>query len=243
MATTTGTFSYRKPEYRAYMESQQGLMFVVDEDNGPFAKQQAAFAEFVTRFEDGGDLASLTAEEKAERQKGFYEEYMDSLSPDEREALMEAYKSFSGDEWAQPEACEIVDARSLEADLHTHGFMLLPHASAVEDFRDEEAVKSVYYPELVELVSSLTGATHVFLENHIIREEHQENGGGPVQVGKTNSLLLWVSQAVFLCEMRSFMCQDRLGANTRKLDKKQQCFPVLSCSLSTTISLRATRRS
>ena len=34
-------------------------------------KQQAAHAEFAKRFAEGGDLASLTKEEAAERQKAF----------------------------------------------------------------------------------------------------------------------------------------------------------------------------
>lgn len=176
----TGTFSYRKPEYRAYVQSQQGRMFSVDE-HGPLAKQQAAYAEFAKRFEEGGDLASLNREEKVERHRAFGAEYKASLSAEEKEALAEELKSFAQDEWAQLEPCEIVDARSLRADLHTQGFVLLPHTSAVKDFQDEEAVKSVYYSELVKLVSDLTGAAHVFLENHVIRAE-QEDGGGPVQL-------------------------------------------------------------
>jgi hypothetical protein len=101
------------PEYRAYVESQQGRMFVVDPDgpvsqppaddwfnfhqipcesNGKWVgvlwnrdakgevspqvgKQQAAHAEFAKRFAEGGDLALLTKEEAAERQKAFGAEW------------------------------------------------------------------------------------------------------------------------------------------------------------------------
>ena len=110
----TGTFSYRKPEYRAYVDSQQGLGFKFDE-NGPLAKIQGAYADFLKRFEDGGDLASLTREEKIERQKAFGAEYTDSLSAKEKEALSEERRrrlSFAEDEWAQLEQCEVVDSRS-----------------------------------------------------------------------------------------------------------------------------------
>ena len=94
---TMGIFAYRKPEYRAFVESQEGRMFVVDKD-GPIAKQQAAHAEFAKRFEEGGDLASLSEEEKADRHKSFGTKYMDSLSPEEKEALAEELKSFSQEE-------------------------------------------------------------------------------------------------------------------------------------------------
>jgi hypothetical protein len=155
-------------------------MFVVEKD-GPIARQQVAYALFAKRFEEGGDLASLTQEEKADKHKAFSAEYMGSLTSEEREKLAETIKSFGQEEWAQPEPCQIVDARSVNADLHTQGFVLLAHTSAVADFRNDEAVKSTYYPELIDLVADLTGATHVFLQNHIIREE-QTDGGGPVQL-------------------------------------------------------------
>ena len=38
-------------------------------------------------------------------------------------------------------------------------------------------VKAKYYSELVDLVAQHTGSSHVFLENHIIREEAGDNGG------------------------------------------------------------------
>lgn len=58
---------------------------------------------------------------------------------------------------------EISDARDSPAtnDLDHQGFRLLAHSSAVDDFYDDEAVRSVHHPELIELVKAVTGARDV----------------------------------------------------------------------------------
>ena len=69
----------------------------------------------------------------------------------------------------------ISDARDRLAagaiDLDSNGFALLNHASAVSDFRDEDAVKATYYPEIVALAKRATGAREVIVTQHVVRTE------------------------------------------------------------------------
>ena len=65
----------------------------------------------------------------------------------------------------------IRDARPLEGEfkLDEHGFELVEHHSAVHDFYDDEEVKAVYYPEAELLLKEVTGASRVFVFDHIAR--------------------------------------------------------------------------
>jgi hypothetical protein len=65
----------------------------------------------------------------------------------------------------------IRDARPVEGEfkLDEHGFELVEHRSAVHDFYDDEEVKAVYYPEAELLLKKVTGASLVFVFDHIAR--------------------------------------------------------------------------
>jgi hypothetical protein len=69
----------------------------------------------------------------------------------------------------------IEDARPLqqkgELDLDTNGFVLVQHASGVEDFQDAAEVSRTYYPRIEALVQRLTGASQVVVHHHQIRTE------------------------------------------------------------------------
>ena len=56
-------------------------------------------------------------------------------------------------------------------DLDINGFALLRHRSETADFRDDAAVKAVYYPEISALVAARTGADAVFITQHLVRTE------------------------------------------------------------------------
>jgi hypothetical protein len=58
---------------------------------------------------------------------------------------------------------EIRDAREqLSAtDLDREGFVLQSHESAVEDFYDDASLRSIYHPELIDLLKRVTGARRV----------------------------------------------------------------------------------
>ena len=49
------------------------------------------------------------------------------------------------------------------------GFKLLTHRSAVRDFWDEDEIERIYYPESVDLLKRVTGATEVRVFDHTLR--------------------------------------------------------------------------
>jgi len=53
--------------------------------------------------------------------------------------------------------------------LDREGFALLKKATAVQDFSDEDAVKTVYYPEAEALLRDRTGADRVVIFDHTVR--------------------------------------------------------------------------
>ena len=69
----------------------------------------------------------------------------------------------------------IEDARPLhekgELDLDTNGFLLVQHASGVEDFKEAAEVSRTYYPRIQALIQRLTGASQVVVFHHTIRTE------------------------------------------------------------------------
>ncbi|WP_376692379.1 CmcJ/NvfI family oxidoreductase [Wenzhouxiangella sp. EGI_FJ10409] len=58
---------------------------------------------------------------------------------------------------------EIHDARRALSgtDLDREGFVLVSHESAVDDFYDDDALQSIYHPEMIELLKRRTGAQRV----------------------------------------------------------------------------------
>jgi hypothetical protein len=74
-------------------------------------------------------------------------------------------------------AVTIADARPLgdALSLDESGFVLVRERSAVRDFLDEREVRSVYYPELEDLVARLTGARRALAYDHLLRsgDEHE----------------------------------------------------------------------
>jgi len=73
----------------------------------------------------------------------------------------------------------IHDARPLleagEISLDVNGFALLEHRSTVKDFRDEAEIRRVYYPEIEALAKDRTGASDVFITQHVVRTEDTSN--------------------------------------------------------------------
>lgn len=53
--------------------------------------------------------------------------------------------------------------------LDEQGFVLVGHSTAVGDFFDEEQLKSVYYPEVEQLIKKLSGAARVVIFDHTLR--------------------------------------------------------------------------
>jgi hypothetical protein len=65
----------------------------------------------------------------------------------------------------------ITDARSFigEISLDKQGFQLEHHETKVVDFYDRDEVARVYYPEVIELLKRATGAEHVVIFDHQVR--------------------------------------------------------------------------
>ncbi|MDA0239810.1 MAG: CmcJ/NvfI family oxidoreductase [Proteobacteria bacterium] len=58
--------------------------------------------------------------------------------------------------------------------LDEHGFEFIDHATKVENFFDEDQIKSVYYPEIEQLIKDRTGANRVVVFDHTLRAEDDE---------------------------------------------------------------------
>jgi hypothetical protein len=53
--------------------------------------------------------------------------------------------------------------------LEEHGFEFIDHKTAVTDFYDEDQLRSVYYPEIEQIVKDRTGASRVVIFDHTLR--------------------------------------------------------------------------
>lgn len=58
--------------------------------------------------------------------------------------------------------------------IHTTGFLLRSHKSAVTDWDSEAQLSSIYHKEMAQLVKHETGASHVFCGDHAIRRPKGE---------------------------------------------------------------------
>ncbi len=55
--------------------------------------------------------------------------------------------------------------------LDREGFVFIKHETKVKDFYNEDELRSVYYPEIEQLVKDLTGASRVLIFDHTLRAE------------------------------------------------------------------------
>jgi hypothetical protein len=71
----------------------------------------------------------------------------------------------------EPYRVRIHDMRALapEPALDRQGFALVEQRSAVRDFWDEDEVRQVYYPEAERFIAKVTGASRVFIFDHLQR--------------------------------------------------------------------------
>lgn len=64
----------------------------------------------------------------------------------------------------------LVDQLSLERE----GFVFINHETKVQDFYDDNEVRSVYYPEIEQLVKDISGATRVLVFDHTLRSADED---------------------------------------------------------------------
>src|SRR5207302_9531395 len=71
----------------------------------------------------------------------------------------------------EPHTMQIHDLRPIghELDLDVQGFALVEQRSAARDFWDDDEVRRVYYPEAEEFLKAHTGASRVFILDHLQR--------------------------------------------------------------------------
>jgi hypothetical protein len=63
----------------------------------------------------------------------------------------------------------VEDGRSGRWSLEQNGFELVEHRTAMADFFDAQALKSVYYPEVEALIARVSGARRVVVFDHTLR--------------------------------------------------------------------------
>jgi hypothetical protein len=65
----------------------------------------------------------------------------------------------------------IEDGRAMRAilALETNGFVLVDHPTRVDNFFDEQTLRSVYYPEVERLIKQVSGAARVVIFDHTLR--------------------------------------------------------------------------
>jgi hypothetical protein len=65
-----------------------------------------------------------------------------------------------------------------ELDLERNGFVLLREPTKVQNFYDADEVKRVYYPEIIDLVKRLNGASKVIAFGEMARSDEKKTGDG-----------------------------------------------------------------
>ncbi len=83
-----------------------------------------------------------------------------------------------------PHTVHITDMRPIQHELalDTEGFGLVEHRTAVKDFWDDDEVRRVYYPEAEQFLKDYTGASRVFIFDHLQRrrvvglQDYSRNG-------------------------------------------------------------------
>jgi len=80
------------------------------------------------------------------------------------------------------------DGRNYQHSLDKHSFELVEQETALttEDFfKDQEKVRSVYYPEIAELIKKNTGAAHVLMFHHQLRSK---NNNATAETGTVSTI-------------------------------------------------------
>jgi hypothetical protein len=105
----------------------------------------------------------------------FVEAELNYLAPMTERPRYYAYEPEPGEPRSnltpEPHRMHIHDLRPIaaELDLDTQGFALVEQRSVVHDFWDDDEVRRVYYPEAERFLKEATGASRVFIFDHLQR--------------------------------------------------------------------------
>jgi len=121
----------------------------------------------------------------------YVEAELNYLGPMTERPRYYAYETDAGERRSNmaydPHTMRIHDLRPIASDLglDTQGFALLEQRSAVQDFWDDDEVRRVYYPEAERFLAEVTGASRVFIFDHLQRRRvsglKDRTTGGPRQ--------------------------------------------------------------
>lgn len=110
------------------------------------------------------------------------------LADDARDPVSYAFEPPPGTPW---ESARYTAQRSFIADagrladlsIDSNGFQLVDAPTAVRNFDDADEITSTYYAEAVELALALTGGTHAYVFDHLVRE--RDAARVPLDFGRT----------------------------------------------------------
>jgi len=120
----------------------------------------------------------------------YVEAELNYLGPMTERPRYYAYETEAGERSnlvPEPHLMHIHDLRPIEAelDLDIQGFALVEQRSAVRDFWDDDEIRRVYYPEAERFLKEQTGASRIFIFDHLQRrrvpELRDRTLGGPRQ--------------------------------------------------------------
>ena len=121
----------------------------------------------------------------------FVEAELNYLAPSSERPRYYAYEPEAGEPRsnmvAEPHRVRIRSLRPIAdgLDLDVQGFALLEQRSAVRDFWDDDEVRRVYYPEAERFLKDVTGASRIFIFDHLQRRrvpgQQDRAAGGPRQ--------------------------------------------------------------
>ncbi|KAI1496235.1 amino acid permease-domain-containing protein [Biscogniauxia marginata] len=78
----------------------------------------------------------------------------------------------------QPAHITDISGRESEFTLDGNGFQIHRHVAQEKDFVDDDHIKAVYYPETEQLLKDVTGASKIFIFDHTVRRQPQDQRGG-----------------------------------------------------------------
>jgi len=127
-----------------------------------------------SRLAAGSQSGEGSAQEEAQQTLAEHQRVREELTkmqaPENAEELQAAVRQFQ-EQFKHAVKLQLRDGRTLEdAGLDSSGFLLLQHSSAVDDWNDREQVARVYYAEMAEKIKEMLGASHCFVNSHVIRK-------------------------------------------------------------------------
>src|SRR5499427_10170797 len=121
----------------------------------------------------------------------YVEAELNYLGPMTERPRYYAYEMAQGEQRSNmpydPHTVRIHDMRPISSDmsLDAQGFALVEQRSAVKDFWNDDEVRRVYYPETAQIIKQVTGASRVFIFDHLQRRRvtglKDRTSGGPRQ--------------------------------------------------------------